>query len=183
MITVIVVGDDKFYADVDKARVETPFLIMHSLDEIGSHVKVLAESLAPIGETGVLKTYGIGQEEAKPTIGYAEGYTSDWLSGTESIVPEGDKTYQGVVGLRKEVRYSLFVHEGTGLWGPNRSIIYASKGNVFRLEKEGRVFYRKWFRGQRPQPFLKEAIEAASVSFIPLRVKYLGEQLVHPGIG
>jgi len=185
MIHVIVVGDEKFFADVDKTSVEMPYLLMHSLDDISVFVEGQAREFAPAGETGRLKTLGIGREEAKPEIGFAEGYSSDYITGVESQVPEGDKTYRAVVGLRKEVPYGLFVHEGTVLQG--RGIMHASmftsNGNVFRIEKEGRVFYRRWVHGQKPQPFLKAAVELAKFSYIPIRVKYLAEQIVHPGVG
>lgn len=80
------------------------------------------------------------------------------------------------------VNYALYVHEGTGLYGPNRRVIRAASGKVFAFEPKGArraalkasgrkrlsraarrgiTVFSKTNRGMRPNPFLRNALRAA----------------------
>lgn len=87
------------------------------------------------------------------------------------------RTLQVVVGLKREPRHAVFVHEGTGVFGPYRTPIVAPRGNVFAFEVAGVTKFRTRIMGQRPQPFMREAIELAERTYIPLRVVELGAEL------
>ncbi len=53
--------------------------------------------------------------------------------------------------------YSEFVHEGTGIYGPVGLPIFPSEKQA--LWWPGAVHPVKMIRGQKPQPFLREALE------------------------
>jgi len=63
------------------------------------------------------------------------------------------------------VFYALYVHDGTGLYGPKHSLIYPRKKKVLRWKasygKKGGYAYARYTRGMRPNPFLKNALSAA----------------------
>lgn len=62
------------------------------------------------------------------------------------------------------VRYAVYVHEGTGIYGPRRAVIRPRRSGgylVFRPRgAKGTVFVRS-VKGMRPNPFLSDALIAA----------------------
>lgn len=60
------------------------------------------------------------------------------------------------------VRYSRWVHGGTGLYGPRHAVIRPLRGTylVFTGRGGGKVFVRS-VKGMKPNPFLKNALVAA----------------------
>lgn len=66
----------------------------------------------------------------------------------------------GRVGFN--VFYGLFVHEGTGIYGPKGSPIVPIKSKFLRFKiKHGRYIYAKSVKGMQPNPFLRDALSAA----------------------
>lgn len=67
---------------------------------------------------------------------------------------------RGSVGARigSNLSYATFVHEGTGIYGPARRPIRPRRGQVMAF---GGTFARQ-VRGQRPNPFLANALRAAA---------------------
>jgi hypothetical protein len=65
----------------------------------------------------------------------------------------GGGFYEAHVGVNEEIApHAIFVVEGTGIYGPQQSMIYPAKGNVMVFEKggEGSVF-TKSSKGQEPR--------------------------------
>lgn len=155
MIHVIVIGDQKFYADSTKTLGSMPHLIMETLDDIRRFIADDAKTRAPFGETGQIKARGIASKH----------------SGLK-----GFRQYEAEVGLSRAVKENIFVHEGTANKGMGH--IHPMRGNVLKLQKEGRVFFRRWVSGQKPQPFLTDALKEAQRTMIPVRVRKLGSSIV-----
>lgn len=66
----------------------------------------------------------------------------------------------GRVGFN--VFYGLYVHDGTGVFGPKGAPITPKKGKYLRWRaKNGAFTYAKKVLGMRPNPFLKDAVGAA----------------------
>jgi hypothetical protein len=68
-----------------------------------------------------------------------------------------------IVVVGTNVTYAMYVHEGTGIFGPRHARITPKKGKylVFTPKgAKGKVFARS-VSGSRPKPFLAEAIRAA----------------------
>lgn len=74
-----------------------------------------------------------------------------------------------VVRVGTNVKYAVYVHEGTGLYGPKHTLIRpkskkalkwkAKKGSI-HAGKDG-FTYAKYSRGMRPNAFLRDALPAA----------------------
>jgi hypothetical protein len=84
---------------------------------------------------------------------------------------------QVVVGLKRFPKHAVFVHEGTGIFGDRRRPIQAPPGQAFAMPSGRGMLFRTRTMGQRPQPFMDEAVELAQSSYIPLRVIRLGAEL------
>lgn len=155
MFNVIIIGDQKFYYDSARTQTEMPFHVLRCLDDTREHIETVAHAEAPKGVTGMVD---------KDIVG-------------DHAHARGGNVYTATAGLRKG-DHTEFVHRGTGLWGPFHQIIRPARGNVFPIRKEGRIFFRRWIRGQRPQPFFREAVEEAERSYVPYRVHTLAREVV-----
>lgn len=62
------------------------------------------------------------------------------------------------------VDYALYVHEGTGLFGPKHQLIRPKSAKVLRFNAKGKgkkgVVFAKYVRGMEKNPFLKNALPA-----------------------
>lgn len=54
-----------------------------------------------------------------------------------------------------------YVHNGTGLYGPRRALIYPRRAKVLRWRRNGGYVYARYTRGMRPNTFLTSALAAA----------------------
>ena len=61
------------------------------------------------------------------------------------------------------VNYALFVHDGTGLYGPKHAVIRPRRGKFLRFKPRGsrKWVYARQVKGMRPNPFLANALTAA----------------------
>lgn len=105
---------------------------------------------------------------------YAPGSVRS-LTGHDDPVWRDAVTLEAEAGVRpgmtiggRDPMYPLYVHEGTGLYrrsdaglfGPRDVIRPNRPGGVLRFEKRGEgPKYRKWVRGQKPQPFVYYAYQ------------------------
>lgn len=71
--------------------------------------------------------------------------------------------YRGLPAVRigSHVHYARYVHDGTGLHGPKRSLIYPRRAKVLRWRRNGAYVYARYTRGMRPNTFLTSALSAA----------------------
>lgn len=79
---------------------------------------------------------------------------------TSEVRDEGSR----LVGrLEFLVDYAIFVIKGTGIFGPEGRPIRAKRGEylVFR-GRDGRLVYARQVKGQRPNPFLVNALKAGA---------------------
>lgn len=88
-----------------------------------------------------------------------------------------DKLPAAVVGTNLE--YGLYVHEGTGIYGPKRTVIrpkkarllrWPVKNNLYRVTggnrrykngKTAQYAYAPFVKGVQPRPFLRQALQVA----------------------
>lgn len=131
-----------------------------ALDDIADQVKATAIALAPTGRTGRLKATGIGKSH---------------------VTPRGPSSYRAEVGLTRKPAYGIYVHEGTGIMGRSKRPITAMEGNVMVFGKFGRKVFAKKIMGQRPQPFLRQAVLIVENTYVPARLARLRMELSrHP---
>lgn len=59
------------------------------------------------------------------------------------------------------VKYALFVHNGTGIYGPKRRPITPKNGKVLAWKGKGPkgIVFARSVKGMRPNPFLKDALK------------------------
>jgi hypothetical protein len=69
------------------------------------------------------------------------------------------------------LEYGLYVHEGTGIYGPKGQPIRPKRGQYLRFESRnprttapgrGSIVFARQVRGQRPNRYLLRALQAAS---------------------
>lgn len=67
----------------------------------------------------------------------------------------------GRVGFN--VFYGVYVHDGTGIYGPKGTPITPTRAKFLRWKKKGGkgYVYAKVVKGMRPNPFLKDALKVA----------------------
>jgi hypothetical protein len=72
------------------------------------------------------------------------------------------------VAVGTNVSYAIFVHDGTGIWGPRHRLIKPRNGKVLRWKgktktgKKGYI-YARYTRGMERNPFLRDALPAAAL--------------------
>jgi hypothetical protein len=75
-------------------------------------------------------------------------------------------THGGELAMRvgTNVYYGLWVHDGTGIYGPRHTPIVPRKAKYLRFywKKEGRWVFAKSVRGMKPNTYLKSALPFAS---------------------
>ena len=66
------------------------------------------------------------------------------------------------VRVGTNVEYAIFVHDGTGVWGPTGTPITPKQAKMLSWKsKSGKRVYARQVQGMRPNPFLKDAMSAA----------------------
>lgn len=113
------------------------------------------------------------QSRARKNLGGATGsgprrINTGLLRASIAVVLVPQPTHL-VVRVGTGVSYALFVHDGTGLYGPKHKLIYPRTARVLvfkskiygakKGKRAGRVFAR-FVRGMKPNPFLRNALPA-----------------------
>ncbi len=92
------------------------------------------------------------------------GRTHEAIFKTRATISEtgGYEASAGVSEVEgaSDPRYPLYVHEGTGIFGPSKAPIFATHGNVMVFEKEGEgAVFTRWVQGQEAQPYLQDVAD------------------------
>lgn len=78
---------------------------------------------------------------------------------TTQLVSIGGKP---AVRVGTNVRYAIWVHEGTGIYGPKGTYIYPKVKKYLSWKKKGgKRVYAKRIKGMKPNRFLADAVMAA----------------------
>lgn len=81
---------------------------------------------------------------------------------THRVVRSSDPAGNPVpaVEVGTDVSYAAYVHRGTGIYGPYHTPIRPVHAQLLRwVDRRGTVMYARTVRGQRANPFLKEALD------------------------
>lgn len=98
---------------------------------------------------------------------------TDAIATATVKVDEGRLKNSRVSGVRDEatrlvgyieytVDYALFVHEGTGIYGPRGRPIKPKRGEFLVFRINGQLVYARQVKGSRPDPWLVNALKKAS---------------------
>jgi len=63
--------------------------------------------------------------------------------------------------ISSPTEYALFVHEGTGIYGPVGQRIVPKRARFLVFEWKGRTWFLKSVAGQRPNPYVDRAMTAS----------------------
>jgi hypothetical protein len=153
--------------DTDLRRIGTPEVSGRFNRALKDFVNDLAEIVhseavrnAPLGETGELKSHGIILRKGNRIN------TSDSLA-----------TYEARVELNPDVEHGIWVHEGTGEFGPYRTRIVPTHFRFMVFNIGGKWFQRTSVRGQQAQPFLTDAYEYVSNFSTPAKLAELRAEI------
>lgn len=79
---------------------------------------------------------------------------------TQNRVVLGVNTFAIIIGSNLD--WAAWVHNGTGIYGPHRARITPTGGKILVfIGRRGRYVHVESVAGQRPKPFLKQALRAA----------------------
>jgi hypothetical protein len=107
------------------------------------------------------------ETQAKRNLGGGEGFPKRVDTGrlrasiTTQVVESGGQLR---VTVGTNVRYARWVHDGTGLYGPNHRYITPKRRRRMKFKTKtsgGRYVYARRVQGMRPNPFLVSALSAA----------------------
>lgn len=149
-------GDDQLFTlipsfDETIGGIRVDFLIRDTLDDIKNVLAGVARSQVPV-DTGELRATAIGEFGPRKI---APGY---WRAG---------------VGLKKDPKYGIFVHDGTGIYGPRKSPIVPRTAPYLKFTIGDRHFRLRSVKGQEAQPFMDEAFFIINRFYVPFKVQEL----------
>lgn len=150
---VIAVGDEEFYLWAAR-RQDTGHEVREFAHDVADKVVEVARTLAP-KRTGRLAMEGIGARVEEETPG----------------------SIRIVAGLREHPEYGVFVHEGTGILGEHHHRVTPHTGNVLTWREGGIERFARSTAGQKPHPFVREAVVLVENTYLPARIALLGEEV------
>ena len=135
-------------------------LLKATIEDIADEIETLAKQNVPI-DTGVLRQHPVDRKDLKRRVQGPGGL----VVKTELSIPAKPK-------------YAKWVHDGTGIFGPKGVPITPRKAPFMVFQIDGKWFKKKEVKGQVPQPYLREALEEAELTIIPIRLAELRARLV-----
>lgn len=143
-----VIGDREIVARFIGAEGASSLEIRDFLDDVATRILNAARATAP-RRTGNLAERGLQRERA---------------------LPRGLGLYEARVGLKTRPVHDVFVRMGTGIFGPRKSPITAAHGNVLVFAIDGKTFFRRSVKGQKPNLFFERAYVSVRDTYIPGRL-------------
>jgi hypothetical protein len=91
---------------------------------------------------------------------------------------ERDTPEKIVITLPEEPEHARWVHDGTGIYGPNNHPIIPNSGKIMVWENEdGNTIKAKSVKGQKANPYLERAFVIIERIFYPARVEALRAEI------
>lgn len=163
---------------------EVDHLLRKATGDIAEKIERYAKTFAPEGETGELKAHPVdvsevlGRVETKAPL-FGGGFA---VQGPLGFIPgvgtSGGKTVSHIViELPEEPLHAVWVHEGTGEFGPHNSPIVSPSGGFMIFRGRIGIVKTRSVKGQVAQPYLTEAYEFVDRTYVPKRVAQLREEI------
>jgi len=130
-----------------------------AIEDIADEIEAVATANAP-EDTGVLKANAVARRDLKRRV-----------QGPGGLVVKSE------ISVPKEPVYAKWVHDGTGIYGPKGTPIVPRRAKFMRFQIDGKWFAKTSVLGQKPQPYLKEAVEEVERSFVPVKLAELRAKL------
>jgi hypothetical protein len=91
---------------------------------------------------------------------------------------QSDTPEKIVMTIPEEPKYAIWVHDGTGIYGPNNHPIIPNSGKIMVWENEdGNTIKAKSVKGQKANPYLERAFVIIERTFYPARVEALRAEI------
>jgi len=192
VVTVKMEGDSVFaegFFDSAKAR----HLLRDAIDDIADAIEIQAKREAPEGETGRLKLHPVDRDDT--TIGVITGifaFGGGFTLRAPTTVPgvrgrpfvrgvgvgePGRLVVRTVITVADKPEYAKWVHDGTGIYGPYKTPIVPRSAPYLKFRYKGRLWRLPSVKGQKPQPFLREAYFIINRTFVPIRIEQLRTEI------
>lgn len=195
MQSTIHVDEGRFQIKADAMGVKVRRLLIDVVDDVADQIESRAREFAPRGQDHGdprprrpdlrLRDHPVDRENS--TAGIVTGIAA--FGGGQSVRGEGgrfvgaSRDAQGRlvafsrVSIPTRPRHAIWVHGGTGIFGPRRTPIVPRRSPMLVFYIRGRKWVKRSVRGQRPQPYLTDAYRFVNTTFVPLRMGQLRAQL------
>lgn len=151
---------DNLFDLIGKMPDKAQRLLRDTIEDIADEIETLAKEKVPV-DGGVLRQHPVDRRDLKRRVQGPGGL----VVKTELSVPS-------------EPKYAKWVHDGTGIYGPHGTPIVPRKAPFMVFSIDGKWFRKREVKGQQAQPYLREALEEASHTIIPIRLAELRARLV-----
>jgi len=170
-------------------------LIKEAMDDIADAVEIEATRQAP-EHTGALKAHPVSRDDTRlgittdvPAFGNQQsvrGARGRFVAAVPIGTPVGETIIRTTLGIPEEPMHAIWVHDGTGIYGPKKQMITAHRPGGFMVFPKSRwptaVFKRSIYRfqavkGQKPQPYLDRAFLVVDKSYVPVRIELLRAEI------
>ena len=84
------------------------------------------------------------------------GKTKKLIGGIQSYVEQSGSDFS--IGVESTAPHTIFVIEGTGIYGPGGGRIYPRSAQALRFEWHGGIVFYRSVAGQKPNPFMDRAV-------------------------
>jgi hypothetical protein len=179
-------------------------LVVNAIQETADAIEAEASAQAPLGQTGELKAHPVDREDfAGERLAPGESIETRALSfvsagqsprftvrgaGGRFVRPtpfthggfgEGVDTPERItMTIPEEPEHARWVHDGTGIYGPNKHPIIPNSGKIMVWENEdGNTIKAKSVKGQKANPYLERAFVIIERTFYPARVEALRAEI------
>lgn len=167
--------------DAGRKMDKISLLARDAVDDIANKVLSTAKEFAPLGPTGNLKKAGIersavGRQAITNIAAFGGGQVVRGDAGRFVGAATGNVghiRWSASVYLSSKVPHSVWVHEGTGIYGPRKRPIRPVSAPYMVFFYVGKKWMLKSVRGQRPQPFLTRASQAVEEGYARIRINEL----------
>jgi hypothetical protein len=148
-------SDENIFDLIGKMPEKALLMLRETIDDIADEIERDANEGIP-EDTGHLRSVGITRKDNKRRVRGPGGL----VVKTELSVPT-------------EPEYAKWVHDGTGIYGPRGMPIIPRTAKFMVFQIDGKWFHKHEVYGQKPQPFLRDAVEHAQRATIPVELAEL----------
>lgn len=130
--------------------------------------QVLTSPSGPVAQALLVRGYRVQAQARKNLGGGASGpkrVDTGKLRTSISVQLKKKNSRVLTVQIGTNVYYAIWVHDGTGLYGPEHRLIRPKTKRYLRFKPHGSnaYVYAKSVKGMRPNPFLADALSAARI--------------------
>lgn len=134
-------------------------MLRETIDEIADEIEEDANRRIP-EDSGHLRSVGITRVDSK-----------------RRVRTPGGLVVKSELSVPKDPEYARWVHDGTGVYGPRGMPIIPRTAPFMVFQIDGKWFRKHEVYGQKPQPFLRQAVEEAERTTIPIQLAQLRAEI------